>query len=281
MLALYDNGYVTEINAKYKFLSEAIQNLKIPLEAVIRARQKEGKQSREKLIKKNLMYMAATGATFGALSGVGYALYKQYHASSPDWLAQLAKLNDDNFAPNPAIIGGQSYLVSAQFHDTSHLTTDNCYELYFIPITEHLADNYLAIINTLAGLDPELRNCISYVAVRLVPFTSYYKPTILPRIIVQLAENITQAEANTILTALYNATKPFTWDKIGHAIAVRYMTIFLLLMAVATTNYCILNSLNAKVRGTGVPMMTWHTKIARRKGFLLTKNPNATVVLVV
>jgi hypothetical protein len=103
-------------------------------------------------------------------------------------------------------------VVSAHFHDTRHIITDTRYELYFMPVTDHLADAYLAIMNTLDNLDPELRTLIAYVALRLVPFTSYYKRNVLPRIIVQLTENTTQAEANKIASALYDAIESFAWN---------------------------------------------------------------------
>jgi hypothetical protein len=168
------------------------------------------KRMRWDYIKNNLCILGLKGAAIGALLGTGYALYKQYYASTPEWIAQLDMLQDSDFAPDPIMIGGKAYLVSQQFQDTS--VTAPSYEFYFMPQTAELVTVYKQVTTTLDSLSPDLKKLVACVSVRLVPNTSYSGSKILPRIVVQLYPKATQTEGNNILKALHNATTAFSGD---------------------------------------------------------------------
>jgi hypothetical protein len=168
------------------------------------------KRMRSTYIKQNLCLLGIQGAAIGALLGTGYALYKQYYASTPEWIAQLDMLQDSDFAADPTMIGGKAYLVSQQFQDTS--VTNPSYEFYFMPQTAELVTVYKQVITTLDGLSPDLKKLIACVSIRLVPNTSYSGSKVLPRIVVQLYPQTTQAEGNKLLKMLHNATTAFAGD---------------------------------------------------------------------
>lgn len=161
-------------------------------------------------LKNNLCILGVKGAAIGALLGTGYALYKQYYASTPEWIAQLDMLQDNDFAPDPIMLGGKAYLVSQQFQDIS--VTNPSYELYFMPQTAQLVTVYKQIVTTLDSLSPDLKKLIACISLRLVPSTSYSGTKVLPRIVVQLYPQTTQMEGNKVLKVLHNATAAFAGD---------------------------------------------------------------------
>lgn len=167
------------------------------------------KPMRSTYIKQNLCALGLRGAAIGALLGTGYALYKQYYASTPEWIAQLDLLQDSDFAPDPIMLGGKAYLVSQQFNNIG--ITDPSYELYLMPRTAELVTVYKHVIAALDG-QTELKKLVACVSIRLVPNASYRGMKLLPRIVVQLYPHVNQQDANKVLTAVYNATKNFAGD---------------------------------------------------------------------
>jgi hypothetical protein len=153
-----------------------------------------------------------------------YTLWNYKRTSSPAWLKQITKLNENDFRNNPVIIGQNAYLVSEKFKNTDLALSGDRYELYFMPNTEQLVDVYKAIIEALEQ-EPAMKKYVDFVALRLTPYTSYSHGKPLPNILVRLSEFVSENKnyarrllANRVLVLLYNATNAFA----GSGIHPRY-----------------------------------------------------------
>jgi hypothetical protein len=161
--------------------------------------------------RKYLRDVGRTGAKIGFLAGAGFATYKQMRASSPEWLAQINTLREEDFTADPIILGNVSYLVSSIFHNTSNKRTSNHYELYLMPIDAEIADLFHAVVNAL-NADEDVKEHIAFIVVRLTPGITRRTTNrkILPRIIVGLHDGVSKANANKILKIVHNATSQNT-----------------------------------------------------------------------